>query len=61
MKLFAGDDVFQPHPFRARADPLAGTDFADGVIIVLGQMLVEITLGIAKIFLRNGSKHKALF
>jgi hypothetical protein len=24
-------------------------------------MLVEVTLGIAQIFMRNGSKHKALF
>ncbi|MGO9585712.1 MAG: hypothetical protein ACLP2Y_05915, partial [Limisphaerales bacterium] len=47
--------------FRARADPLAGTDFARRVVIILRQVLVEITLGIAQIFLRNGGKHKALF
>jgi hypothetical protein len=41
MKLFARD-FFQSQPFRARADPLAGTDFTGGVVIVLRQMLVEI-------------------
>ena len=46
---------------HARTDPLAGTNFARRVVIILRQVLVEIILGIAKIFLRNGSKHKALF
>ena len=61
MKLFAGDDVFQSQPFRARADPLAGTDFTGGVVIVLRQMLVEVTLGIGQIFMRDGSEHKTRY
>src|SRR5208283_1909013 len=47
--------------FRARADPLAGADFTRRVVIILRQVFVKVTLGIAQIFLRNGSKHKASF
>jgi hypothetical protein len=61
MKLFARHDVCQSQPFRARADPLARTDFARRVVIILRQVLVEVTLCIAQIFLRHGRKHKALF
>lgn len=43
--------------FRTRADPLAGTDFARRVVIVLDQMLVEILLGIGQVLLRDRSKH----
>jgi hypothetical protein len=37
--------------FRTRADPLAGTDFTGGVVIVLRQMLVKITLGLGQMFM----------
>jgi hypothetical protein len=41
MKLFAGDSVLQSQPFRARADPLAGTYFARRVVIILRQVLAR--------------------
>ena len=49
--------LLQSQTFRARADPLAGTDFARRVVIILRQVLVEVTLGTGQIFLRDGSEH----
>jgi hypothetical protein len=57
VKLIASNDVFQSQPVRASTDPLAGTNFTGGVIIILRQMLVEILLGIRQIFMRYGSEH----
>ena len=57
MKLVTGDILLQSQAFRARADPLAGADFARRVVIVLRQMLVEVALGIRQIFMGNRSKH----
>jgi len=57
MKLVTGDSSRQSQPFRTRADPLAGTDFTGGVVIILRQMLVEILFGIRQIFMGNRSKH----
>jgi hypothetical protein len=58
VKLFARDLPAQTQSFRARADPLAGSDFTGGVIIVLCQMLVEVALGIGQILMGNGCEHK---
>jgi hypothetical protein len=61
MKLFARHDVCQSQPFRARADPLAGTDFPGSIVIILRQVFVEVTLGVTQVFLRHDRKHKASF
>ncbi len=57
VKLLAGYIQLQLQSFHAHADPLAGTDFACRVVIVLLQMLVEILLGIGQVFLCDSGKH----
>ena len=57
MELFARDGIGKFQSFRARADPLAGTDFARRVIIILREVFIEVTLGISQILVRDGSKH----
>ena len=57
MELFAGDVLLQSQPLCARADPLAGPDFAGGVVIVLGQVLDKVTFGTGQTLMRDGSKH----
>ena len=57
VKLFARHIALQTQSLRARADPVAGADFARRVVIVLRQMLVKILLGIRQILLSYGSKH----
>ena len=56
-ELLAGNDVLQTEPLGAQTDPLAGANFADRVVIVLAQVLVEIHLGVGQILLRNDGEH----
>ena len=57
MKLRARDGIGQFQSFRARADPLAGTDFCCRVVIILRKVFLEVTFGIGQSLVRNGSKH----
>src|SRR5919197_333840 len=56
---FPSDDLtlFQAQPFDADADPVPGLLFALGVIIVVGQVLVEIRLGDGPVLLWDGAEH----
>src|SRR6266542_3709055 len=58
-KLFAGElrTGSQSQPFRADSDPLTGTNFPGGVIIVLRQVLDEVTLGTSQILMGDGAEH----
>src|SRR6266542_244464 len=58
-KLFArhGLPGAQPQSFCADADPLTGTNFPGGVIIVLRQVLDEVTLGTSQILMGDGAEH----
>ena len=57
MELFARDGIGKFQSFRARAGPLAGTDFARRVIIILREVFIEVTLRTGQILMRDGSKH----
>ena len=58
-KLFAADFVpgTQTQPVRAYTNPLTGADFTGGVVIVLRQVLDEVTFGTGQTLMGNGSKH----
>ncbi|HVU27022.1 MAG TPA: hypothetical protein VHG71_04715 [Verrucomicrobiae bacterium] len=55
--MFTRDLPAQAQSFRAHADPLAGMDFIGGVVIVLRQVLDEITFRTGQIFMCNGTEH----
>ena len=59
VKLFARNVLrgAQSQLFCAHTNPLAGTNFTGGVVIVPGKMFVEVTFGIGQILMRYGSKH----
>ena len=59
IKLFAGDVLpgIESQSFRTNANPLAGTDFPGGVVIVLRQVLDEVTLRTCQFLMGDGAKH----
>ena len=47
----------EAQPLRTNADPLAGMDFTRRVVIILRQVLDEVTLRTCQFFMGDGAKH----